>query len=351
MSNRIYLDNNATTPVDPRVLDVVAVAMRDLFGNPSSIHRYGQEAKRALLNARKTIADCLGVSDKEIIFTSGGTETLNLIFSGMQINGPVVTTDVEHAAVYNYFNGPKLSVGEYGAATPEAVAEAAKEAALITLMAANNETGVKTDIEAIGAIAEKRGIPFVVDGVALFGKEPFKMPKGVGAMAFSGHKFHAPKGIGFAVIRRGFKLKSPIAGGGQEFGIRSGTEALPLILGLAKAVEIAVQEPSFPIELRDLFEKKLAAIAEVNGTGPRIGNTSNLAFKGKDAETLLIQLDQEGIAVSAGSACSSGALEPSRVLTKMGYPIERVRASLRFSFSRFTTESEIEETVRVLSKL
>ena len=225
-------------------------------------------------------------------------------------------------------------------------------------MGVNNETGVKTDIQAIAAIAYEAGIPFLVDGVALLGKELFSIPLGVSAMCFSGHKLHAPQGTGFAFIRSNFKLHPLLTGGEQEFGHRGGTENVLGILSLAKAIEFLQAElPEASrrmLELRDKFENILLQELKnvsINGEGPRVVNTSNLAFSGVDGESLLINLDREGIAASHGSACSSGGLEPSRALLNMGLPLELVRSSIRFSLSRFTTESEILESCRLIIQI
>lgn len=364
MNKRIYLDNNATTAVDPHVVQAMVEALITLTGNPSSAHAFGRESKQALTRARDTIANCCGVTDREIVFTSGGTEAMNLLIRGFlnEKPGHVITTDVEHSAVFKtlqeYESVAFLKVGASGAATLESVKAAIRpDTRLISLMAANNETGVKTDIEGIADLALHCGIPFIVDGVAHFGKDILKIPKGVAAMAFSGHKFHAPKGIGFAFIRRGTKLKPLFGGGDQEFKRRSGTENLSGIIGLAKAVEIAVDELPAAIrqvaQLRDYFEEKLKASLKVciNGEGDRICNTSNVAFEGMDGETLLANLDRAGIAASHGSACSSGALEPSRVLLNMGLSQERARSSIRFSLSRYTTQEEIDTLLQALLDL
>jgi cysteine desulfurase len=225
-------------------------------------------------------------------------------------------------------------------------------------MAVNNETGVKTDIEAIAAIAQEHKIPFFVDAVALMGKEEFRIPTGVSAMAFSGHKFHAPKGIGFLMVRSSLKLAPLLIGGDQEYGKRAGTENLSGITGMATAIEILRTElPSASKrmeELRNKFEHELMQRlpdVSINGQGPRVVNTSNLAFQGVEGETLLTALDLAGIAVSHGSACASGALEPSRILLNMGCSKEVAASSIRFSLSRFTTQQEIEFCIEAIVKV
>ncbi len=365
MKKSIYLDNNATTQVDTRVADVIFKNLLSFPGNPSSVHSKGKEAKAQLQKARDEIASYLNCTSREIIFTSGATESLNLILRGLN-STHIITSDVEHAAVYTTIKQLEnesvsvtyLNPGNRGAITLEAVKNACtNKTSLIVLMAVNNETGVKTDIEAIGAFAKEKGIFFVVDGVALLGKEAFRIPEGVSAMCFSGHKLHGPKGIGFAFIRKNLKLNPLITGGDQEFGRRGGTENLPLILGLAEAVRILnveLDEASKRMEtLRNRFEeilqKNLKDIS-INGSFSRIGNTSNICFKGVDGELLLTMLDRESVFVSLGSACASGAIEPSRVLLNMGLSIEDASSSIRFSLSRFTTEEEIEEAARIIIK-
>lgn len=358
----IYLDNNATTGVDPLVLDAMLQELNPIPSNPSSVHKSGRAAFQRLLKARETIARYFQVKTQEIIFTSGGTESLNMMIRSHQ--GHCITTDVEHSAVYQTVKGLKtettyLSVSDWGAAKVEQVEAALRpNTSLIVLTAVNSETGVKTDIEAIAQLALMKKIPFVVDGVALLGKESFKIVEGIAGMAFSGHKLHGPKGVGIAFIRSSFKVPPLITGGDQEYSKRAGTENLPGIMGLAKAIELLSRELPQATErmrmLRDRFEKglkeKLGEII-INGEGPRVCNTSNLSFPGIEGETLLMALDMAGIAASHGSACASGALEPSRVLTNMGLSKERVRSSVRFSLSRWTTQEEIDQAIEIIVKL
>lgn len=370
MSKRIYLDNNAGTFIDPRVADLLITLLKEPFGNPSSTHSFGQKVRNQLSKARNTIASFLGTKASEIIFTSGGTEGMNLLIRGilaLQPRGHVITSLVEHSCVYSTikemevsgFSTSFLPPGLCGAVAPEEVQAALQpDTCLICLMAVNNETGVKTDIEAIATIAEAARIPLVVDGVALMGKELFSIPKGVSGMSFSGHKFHAPQGIGFSFIRSGLKLRPLVSGGGHEFGKRAGTENVLGILSLAKAVELLRDElplvSRYMLSLREKFEQTLQsslAGVTINGQGSRICNVSNIAFSGVDGESLLVGLDAAGIAASHGSACSSGALEPSRILLNMGIPLEQARSSLRFSFSHFTTELEIDEACAIIVKL
>ncbi|MBA3816951.1 MAG: cysteine desulfurase [Parachlamydiaceae bacterium] len=370
MSKRIYLDNNAGTFIDPRVADEIVAILKEPLGNPSSTHSFGQKARNQLSKARNTIASFLGTKASEIVFTSGGTEGMNFLIRGIlaqQHSGHVITSSVEHSCVNGTLKSMEASgftvsflpPGLYGAITAEAVHAALRpDTSLICLMAVNNETGVKTDLEAIAAIADEKKIPMIVDGVAMMGKEIFSIPKGISAMSFSGHKFHAPQGIGFSFIRSGLKLSPLLTGGGHEFGKRAGTENILGILSLAKAVELLKEElpmsSKHMLDLRERFEGILhnaLANVSINGQGPRVCNVSNIAFSGVDGESLLLALDAAGVAASHGSACSSGALEPSRILLNMGIPQALVRSSLRFSFSHFTTEQEIDEACTIIIKL
>jgi cysteine desulfurase len=372
--NKIYLDNNATTTIDPRVLKAMLVEYSASPANASSVHYFGQQAKAWLMNARQTISSFFGVKPQELIFTSGGTESINLLIRGLfgyRPQGQLVTTSIEHAAVYRTVQSLEtagvevawLPVTAWGAPLPRDVEGAIQSnTKAIILSAANNETGVKIDMEAIAAIAQRHGIPLIIDAITLIGKEEPVIPNGVSAIAFSGHKFHAPKGIGGAIIRSGLKLFPELTGGAQEYMRRAGTENLAGILGLAEAFEILRENQDAITRhlfcLREHFEKNLfsqIADVSVNGTGPRIANTSNISFEGVDAETLLVHLDMEGVAASHGSACSSGALEPSRVLLQMGLDRTTARSSVRFSFSRMNTIEEIntciEHLVGIVQKL
>ena len=367
---RIYLDNNASTPLAPEVLETVVAAL-SIFGNPSSVHSYGQEAKALITKVRETLASFLSVRSQEIIFTSCGTEALNLVlrgFFGTKPHGHIVTSSVEHAAVYNTVKALEeagctatyLSPGLVGAVTKEMVASSLQpDTRLITLTSVNSETGVKTDIKGIGKLAKERGIPFVVDGVGHLGKELFTIDDSISAMCFSGHKIHAPKGAGFAFIRKNLKLTPYLTGGHQEAERRAGTENVAAIAGLGKAIELvrdtAPHAQEKMAQLRDHFERELMSKLTdvvINGSGERVCNTSNLAFLGVagEGEMLLRLLDLEGIAVSHGSACASGALEPSRILLNMGISRKHAASSLRFSLSRYTTEEEIERAIQTIIK-
>jgi cysteine desulfurase len=371
---RIYMDNNASTALDQRVFKAMLAEFSGPPANPSSVHYFGQQAKMLLAGARKSVSSFFGTKPEEVLFTSGGTESINLLLQGFFSNRPrghLITTAIEHSCIYETvkkLEGRGLSttyvpVDLWGAPLPEAIEAAIRpDTQAIALTAANGETGVKLDIEQIAAIAHRHEIPLILDAVAMIGKETMPMPPGVSAIALSGHKFHAPKGIGAAIIRPTFKLTPLFIGGPQEYSRRAGTENLAGILGLAEAIEILKEQQQDITQhlkdLRDHFEltlmRELGDIA-INGSGPRIPNTSNLVFSGVDGETLLIHLDMAGIAASHGSACASGALEPSRVLTNMGVDKKTARSSLRFSVSRFNTKDELdaclERMIEIITRL
>lgn len=367
---KIYLDNNATTEIDPHVKSVYFNAIENSLGNPSSLHFYGQQQKKILTASRYQIAAHLSVKPTEIYFTSGATESVNMILRGIMELHPsahIISSEIEHAAVINTLEalkkkGAKVSLikpSSLGAATvDEVIPLITPETKLIALMAVNNETGVKTDIEAFARLAKERGILFFVDGAALLGKERFTIPEGVAAMSFSGHKCHAPVGVGFSFIRKSVKFSPIITGGEQEFGKRGGTENVPAIAAMAETIrQLELQLPQAEGHmryLRDLFESRILESlphVKINGSGPRVANTSNLSFPGIEGETLLAALSANGIAASHGSACASGALEPSHVLLGMGLSKEVASSSIRFSLSRFTTEEEIIEASRVIISL
>ncbi len=365
---RIYLDNNATTPLDPRLMDLFTSCAFTTFGNPSSIHGYGQAARSLLTKARDDLANLFGVKSQEIVFTATATEALNMLlrgFFGPKPWGHLVTSSVEHAAVYSTVQALEkegieasyIDVGSYGAVKAEQLEAAIRpDTRLIVLMAANNETGAISDIDDLAEVAKRRNIPFVVDGVALFGKEPFTLHPAVSAITFSGHKFYAPKGAGFTVVRKGLKLTPYMTGGHQEYGLRAGTENLASIVTMAYAAKLITDELQSFVEpmraLRDYFEAEIMRKipkATINGKAKRLSNTSNICFEEIDGEALLMYLDLKGVAASLGSACSSGSLEPSRVLLNMGLTRKQALSSLRFSLSRFTTKEDIDKTVEIIA--
>lgn len=363
----MYLDNSATTAIDPKVLAIYYEALQEVMGNPSSIHYEGQVAKASLQQARHTIAKSLGVLPNEIIFTGSATESSNALlrgFFGYAPKGHAITSSIEHAAIWSTFKDLEkrgldvtfLPCDASGAIDPEQVRHAMRpDTKLISIMAVNNETGVCSDIDAIAQIAESHGCAFIVDGVALLGKRSFKIHPAVSAMIFSGHKIHAPKGISFSFIRKKLRLDSFMTGGEQEFGRRAGTENVAGCVALASAVALSIETLTDTVnkiqELRDYFEARLKnelAFIRINGTAERVCTTSSITFIGIDAEALLMYADLHGLSCSMGSACATGALEPSRVLLEMGMPRQEAVASLRFSLSRFTTRQEIDRAVDII---
>jgi cysteine desulfurase len=368
MNNKIYLDNNAATKLDEEVLKVIINEIHP--SNPSSLHFFGKRAKKLLLESKIKIASFLKVKPDNLIFTSGGTEAVNMAIKGL-INpfsdNHIIATKIDHACVYNMLKylerlGCKISwveVDKYGAITPNQILENIKEnTKLIVISAVNSETGVKTNLEQIAKIAKENNIYLAVDGVALLGKEFFTIHKGISTMAFSSHKIHGPQGVGLCYVNSKINLTPLLYGGPQENEKRAGTENLSGILGFAKAIDLLnIYLPKASIEmlnLRNYFEstllKELKNIS-INGLGSRICNTSNICFEEIDAETLLILLDQNGILASHGSACSSGLITPSRTLLNMQIDPKKVRSSIRFSFSRYTTREEINKALMIIIKL
>lgn len=367
---RIYLDHNATTPVRREVLEAMFDCLRDLPGNPSSAHREGQAARAAREEARGRIAAAAGCAPRSVVFCSGGTEADNLALWGALAARPerrhVVTAATEHEAILQTVEALEraghpvtvLPVDPSGRVAPEAVAAAlTPETAIVSVMAANNETGALADLEALGRVCRERQVWFHSDAVQYFGKVPFAfddLPLDLASV--SGHKIGGPKGIGALLVRPGLRLEPRQTGGAQEGALRPGTENLPGIVGFGTAAELATAElPNVTARWESLREHLEAGLRRavpdlvVNAQGvPRLPNTSNLSFPGLDGESLLIALDLEGIAVSTGAACNAGAAEPSHVLLAMGASTEHAASSLRFSLGSHTTKSEIEEVLNVL---
>ena len=371
---RIYLDNNATTRVAPEVLEAMLPYYGEVFGNPSSVHGYGQEAKEALDLAREQVADLLNSEPNEIVFTGGGTESDNLAVRGVMEAAPVsarhlVTSQIEHHAVIHACQNLEkrgvevtyLPVGREGVVDPEQVARAVREdTRLISIMAANNETGVLQPVREIGEIARERRVVFHSDAVQAAGKVPLDTVElGVDLLTISAHKLHGPKGVGALFVRKGTRLRPLFYGGGHERNRRAGTENVPQIVGLGRAAEMAGnsmdQDGERIRELRDWFEQEVQRrIPEVSVNGradSRLCNTSNLRFAGAEAEGLIINLDLAGVACSTGSACSSGAIEPSHVLTAMGLSPAEAFECLRFSLSRDTGREDLGRVLDLLPDL
>ncbi|MEJ5185848.1 MAG: cysteine desulfurase NifS [Candidatus Geothermincolales bacterium] len=375
---RVYLDNAATTQVRQEALEEMVAVYRDLFGNSASVHSFGQEARRRLEKARAEVAEVLGADPEEIVFTSGGTESDNLAIQGVaralrERGRHIITSAVEHHAVLHCcqaleregYEVTYLPVDRHGRVDPEEVERSIRrDTVLLSVMLANNETGVMQPVEEIARIGRERGIPVHTDAVQALGKVPVDVNRlGVDLLSVSGHKFHGPKGVGALYVRRGTALEPILHGGGHERGLRPGTVNVPAIAAMARALSLAVSEMEEAAErMRSLREKLIRGIAEridgikVNGPLPEepvpsLPNIVNVSFLGAEGEALLMALDMEGIAVSTGSACSSGDIEPSHVLMAMGIPPEVARCGIRFSLSRYTTEEEIELVIEVLPRL
>ena len=365
---RIYMDANATTPLLPEVLEAMRPWLLENFGNASSIHQPGQQARAAVERARTSVAQLLNCRESEIVFTSGGTESDNLaIFGLVQPGDHIITSSVEHHAVLHAaqrlaergLEVTFLPVSSDCRIDPEEVRRALRpNTKLISIMMANNETGVIQPVEDIGRIAQEADIWFHTDAVQAAAKIPVDV-KAIGCdlLSLSGHKLHAPQGTGVLYVRKGTRLEPLFFGGTHERQRRAGTENVAGIVGLGKAAELAAQSPSNGTlaslaDLRDQLEAGILARIEgagVNGAGQsRVPNTTNLYFNNLEGEALVIALDLKGIAVSGGSACASGAAEPSHVLIAMGLSPQKARASLRFSLTKLNTQSDIDEALNII---
>ncbi len=363
----IYLDNNATTSIAPEVREAMMPYLGELYGNPSSMHTFGGQVAHAVAEARERIAALLGAQPEEIIFTSCGSESDNTaIWSALQTQPEkrrIVTTALEHPAVLNVaqfwerqgYSVTRIGVDDKGRLDLDAYANAlTDDTAIVSVMFANNETGNVHPIEQLSGMATEKGILFHTDAVQAVGKVDIDLSKlPVDMLSLSGHKLHAPKGIGALYVRKGVRFRSFMRGGHQERGRRAGTENVPYIVGLGVAAKLAADgistERSKVGALRDRLQKGLlAAIPDcrVNGDSEnRLPNTANISFKNVEGEAILLMLDQLGICASSGSACTSGSLEPSHVLRAMGVPFNYAHGSIRFSLSRYNTEEEIDFVV------
>ena len=365
---RIYMDANATTPLLPEVLEAMRPWLLENFGNASSIHQPGQQARAAVERARSSVARLLNCRESEIVFTSGGTESDNLALFGLvQPGDHIITTSIEHHAVLHAaerlaargLEVTFLPVSSDCRVDPDEVRRALRpNTKLISIMMANNETGVIQPVEEIGKLAQEADIWFHTDAVQAVSKIPVDVQAiGCDLLSLSGHKIHAPQGTGVLYVRRGTQLEPLFFGGTHERQRRAGTENVAGIVGLGKAAEIAAQslaegKVAQLAALRDRFETGILTTIEgtgVNGAGlPRVPNTTNLYFNNLEGEALVIALDLKGIAVSGGSACASGAAEPSHVLTAMGLAPERARASLRFSLTKLNTQQDINDALQII---
>jgi cysteine desulfurase len=381
--SRAYFDHNATTPPDPIVVEAVAGALKEDFGNPSSVHHFGQRAKAILDDARTAVGALIGGEPAEVVFTSGGTESDNMALRGAAEaiaaasaatpRRHIITSSIEHEAVLNTvkalarqgWTATLLPVDASGILSPAALAGAiTRETAIVSLMHANNEIGTIQPIADLAAIAHEHGAIVHTDAVQSVAKIPVNVAAlGVDLLTLSAHKFNGPKGVGALWIRRGTRLVSTMTGGKHERNRRGGTENVPGIAGLGAAARLARKkldgESPRLAALRDRLERGI--LERVSGTvvngalSPRVPNTTNISFDGVEAESLLIALDLEGFAVSTGSACSSGTLEPSHVLRAMGLPSHRTQNSIRFSLGAGNTDQEIDALLAklpaVVSKL
>jgi cysteine desulfurase len=368
----IYLDSNATTPTDPAVVAALQPYLTTLFGNPSSIHRFGQQSRQAIEHARHQLADLLGCSPRELTFTSGGTEADNAAILGLlRSRAPrrtIITSSVEHSAVreplkdlatqgYRVITIPVHPGGQLDMPAL-AAALADPDAALATIMWANNETGVIFDIGAIGTLTQQYRVPLHVDAVQAVGKIPFTLRDlPIDLLSLSAHKFHGPKGTGALYIRRSVHWSPQIRGGPQERERRGGTENVASIVGMGIAAELAAQHlidgtPERIAALRDRFEQtihtKIPESQVIGDRTHRLPNTTNIAFAGLEAEAILLLLSEHDVCASAGAACSSGSLEPSPVLRAMHLPDRILHGAIRFSLSRFTTEEEIDQALQII---
>ncbi len=374
---RIYLDYNATAPVPAEVADAVSAALRECPGNASSIHAFGQRAKAVLDDARAAVARLIGAEPSEIVFTSGGTEADNLAVRGIAESRPdgekpaLVTSAIEHEAVLNTVKAmgrrgwpvTLLAAGPTGVVEVEALARVldacgSDRPALVSVMLVNNELGTVQPVKALAALARAHGVPFHTDAVQAVGRVPVDVHDlGVDLLSIAGHKFGAPKGVGALWVRRGLALQPQFAGGRQERGRRAGTENMPAIEGLRRG---GARSPHASFRPRRRGRPHCAtassgaswrgcpARSSTATAAARVPNTSNMSFEGVEGESLVIALDLEGIAVSTGSACSSGTLEPSHVLRAMGLPPSRVEGAVRFSLGPATTAGEIDRVLDVV---
>jgi cysteine desulfurase len=368
MMRRVYMDANATTPLLPEVFQAMQPYFAERFGNASSVHSFGQQARGAVEQARIKVASLLHSRPAEIVFTSGGTESDNLaLFGATKPGDHVITTTIEHHAVLHAAeqlakSGREVTfipVDDDGVVNPEDVRRALRpNTRLISVMMANNETGAIQPVQAIGAIAAEAGVQFHTDAVQAAGKLPLHVEKiGCNLLSISGHKIHAPQGTGVLFVRKDTKIEPLMYGGTHERQRRAGTENLAGIVGLGKAAEIAARSledgsTQQIAALRDrLQDEILARVADAgvhSGRVSRVSNTTNLWFDHLEGEALVISLDLKGLAVSGGSACASGASEPSHVLTAMRVSADRARASLRFSLSKLTTTEDVDYAIEIV---
>jgi cysteine desulfurase len=359
---RYYFDHNATTPVSPEVMETMLPVMTEVYGNASSIHYFGQMARQKLDHARRQVAAMIGASPEEVVFTSGGTEADNLALFGVAHDGHAITTSIEHPAVLSacaqLASVTVVPVDGRGAVDPDDIRRALRpDTKIVSVMHANNETGVIQPIEEIAKIAREAGVVMHSDGVQAVGKIRVNASElGVDLYSISGHKIYAPKGVGALYVRKGTKIRPIFYGGHHERDQRAGTENVPGAVGLGRAAQWIIDtgeaEEARENSLRDRLEHTIrdrVPNTHVNGAGvPRTPNTSSIRFDGIDSDALLIALDLKGFEVSSGSACSSGATEPSHVLLALGLTKEQARSSLRFSLGRSNTARQVDALTTAL---
>ena len=370
MSRRVYLDHNASTPVHPEVVAAMLPYFSDVYGNPSSVHGFGRDARAAVDAARERIASFLRVRPDELVFTSGGTESDNFGLKGLALargRGHVITSTIEHHAVLRSaqaleaqgFAATYLPVDQYGMIDPDDVRRALRpDTVTISIMHANSEVGTIQPVAAVGALAREAGVPFHVDAVQTFGKVPIDVEAmGIDALSFSSHKIYGPKGIAGLYIRRGTKMVSIQHGGEHERRRRAGTENVPGIVGLGRAVEIRARDMKEEAErvtaLRDrLWDGIQARVPAVRLNGhptERLPGTANICYRNVESESIVLGLDLKGIAVSAGSACTAGSVEPSHVLVAMGVPLDWAMGAVRSSLGRSTTAEDVDDVVAAVT--
>lgn len=369
----IYLDNNATTSVAPEVIEEMLPYLKELYGNPSSMHTFGGQLYKEIEAAREKVAQLIGAEPEEIIFTSCGTESDNTAIMSAAESLPakrhIITTRVEHPAVRNFckhlsrkgYRITFLPVNNQGQLNMDDLLKALDDdTALVTIMYANNEVGNIYPIAEVAEILRERRILFHTDAVQAVGKIPLNLRKlPVDMLSLSGHKLHAPKGVGALYVRKGTRFHPFIIGGHQENGRRAGTENVASIIGLGKACELAMstldEEVKYLAKLRDKLETSLMKSCpdtRINGdAGSRLPNTTNISFEYVEGEAILLRLNEYGICASSGSACTSGSLEPSHVLRAMGVPFTAIHGSIRFSLSRYNTETEIDRVTEIMPQL
>jgi cysteine desulfurase len=365
----VYLDNNATTKPAPEVVAAMLPYLTDLYGNASSVYRFGQRARQAIDDARAQVAALIGCDDAELVFTAGGTESINTALRGLLLSraprNQIVTSTVEHSAVRELCKHLGRDGAEVLAVPVDAegrldmdrlasVVDA--DTALVTIMWANNETGVVFPVEQIARLCKSRGVPFHCDATQAVGKVPIDLHSTpIDVMSFASHKFHGPKGVGGMFVRKGVRVRPLMVGGPQERSRRGGTENVPGIVGMGKAAELAgssLPKMAAVAQLRDRFERSVVgsiADAEViGGSAERVPNTANIGFSRLEAEAILLLLSEADVCASAGSACSSGSLEPSPVLLAMGVDGRLAHGAVRFSLSRYTTDAEVDRALAIL---